>query len=179
LPVLGVMEFDVDDVNQLQNAGQFDEVVLHEMAHVLGFGSIWPDLNLLRGQGSIDPTFAGPSAGEAFLGAETLGTEYSGTIVPVENSGGLGTRDAHWRETVLGNELMTGFLNSGANPLSAITVASMRDEGYLADDTQADPFTFAAALRALSGPSIRLVEAPWSRPVRTISRGVIRRVLFR
>ena len=37
------------------------------------------------------------------------------------------------RESVLGSELMTGFLNPGENPLSAITINSLRDEGYLAD----------------------------------------------
>jgi hypothetical protein len=179
LPVVGLMQFDVDDVTQLQNQGQFDEVVLHEMGHVLGIGSLWEDLNLLLGKGSGDPSFSGASAGSAFFGAETVGNEFGGSIVPVENVGGVGTRDAHWRESVLGRELMTGFLNSGANPLSAITIASLRDEGYLADDTRADAFTFAAALRALSGPSLRLVEAPWTAPVRTIRRGVVQRVLFR
>jgi hypothetical protein len=29
--------------------------------------------------------------------------------VPVENSGGSGTRDAHWRESEFGNEVMTGY----------------------------------------------------------------------
>jgi hypothetical protein len=54
-----------------------------------------------------------------------------GEKVPVENSGGSGTTDGHWRESVLVNELMTGFLNAGqANPLSDVTVASLADLGY-------------------------------------------------
>ena len=44
--------------------------------------------------------------------------------------GGPGTRLSHWRESVLNNELMTGFLNLGENPLSRITAGSMRDLGY-------------------------------------------------
>jgi hypothetical protein len=43
---------------------------------------------------------------------------------------GPGTRLSHWRKSVLDNELMTGFLNLGENPLSRITAGSMRDLGY-------------------------------------------------
>jgi hypothetical protein len=63
------------------------------------------------------------------------------TGVPVENSGGAGTRDAHWRESVFNNELMTGYLNSGTNPLSRVTVASLADLGYQVDPNAADAFT--------------------------------------
>ncbi|HSP12855.1 MAG TPA: hypothetical protein VLO29_10035, partial [Salegentibacter sp.] len=37
---------------------------------------------------------------------------------------------SHWRESVLDNELLTGFINLGENPLSRITAGSMRDLGY-------------------------------------------------
>jgi hypothetical protein len=60
--------------------------------------------------------------------------------VPVENTGGLGTRNGHWRETTFGNELMTGFLNSGKNPLSRLTIASLRDLGYIVNLSVADPY---------------------------------------
>ena len=66
----------------------------------------------------------------------------SATSVPVENTGGSGTADAHWRESVFGNELMTGWLNSGiTNPLSRITVASMADLGYQVNMNAADSYT--------------------------------------
>ena len=38
-----------------------------------------------------------------------------------------GTVDAHWRELVFDNELMTGFINFGTNPLSGVTVSSLAD----------------------------------------------------
>jgi hypothetical protein len=96
----------------------------------------------------------------------------------VENTGGGGTRDVHWRESILTNELMTGFLNSGVNPLSAITVASFRDEGYLTNDANADPFVFGAALRAAAAEPLMLHLVPWSPFVRTIDRtGRVRRVI--
>jgi hypothetical protein len=99
--------------------------------------------------------------------------------VPVENTGGPGTRGSHWRESVFGNELMTGFIDAGSNPLSAVTAASLRDEGYLVDDAQSDPFSFLAAVRAVSGTSLRLEELPWALPIRTVSGGAVRRILFR
>jgi len=154
LPLHGVMFFDTADVALLEAQGAFDEVVLHEMAHVLGFGTLWrqpPPLNLLQGSGSADPYFAGLQAIAAFnrLG----GTSYTGgNKVPLENSGGPGTIEFHWRETVFGNELMTGFINLGApNPLSVLTVAAMGDEAYLVNYAAADPYTHAFTTAPVPG----------------------------
>jgi hypothetical protein len=61
--------------------------------------------------------------------------------VPVENTGGAGTRDSHWRESTFNNELMTGYLNNGSNPLSRITVASLADIGYQVDISRADAYS--------------------------------------
>jgi hypothetical protein len=43
--------------------------------------------------------------------------------VPVENSGGAGTRDSHWRDSIFVAEMMTGFVNVGGNPMSRMTIA--------------------------------------------------------
>src|SRR2546427_12876557 len=122
-PGVGVMHFDTADVAGLLAAGQFDDVVRHEMGHVLGFATIWPSLGLLSGAGGTDPHFVGAQATAAF--DRNGGQPYSaGAKVPVENCCGPGTRDGHWRETVFDTELMTGFLNGGVpNPLSVITTA--------------------------------------------------------
>ena len=50
--------------------------------------------------------------------------------LPIEGDFGPGTRFGHWDEAALNNELMTGFLNRGENPLSRITAGSMKDLGY-------------------------------------------------
>lgn len=60
--------------------------------------------------------------------------------VPVENTGGPGTRDAHWRETVFRNELMSGFIAEPGNPLSRLTVASLGDLGYEVDLEAGEPY---------------------------------------
>lgn len=52
---------------------------------------------------------------------------------PIETEGGEGTAGGHWDEECFGNELMTGYLESGenaSNPLSRITVAALEDIGY-------------------------------------------------
>ena len=70
LPLIGAMRFDTADVATLESAGQFDEVILHEMGHVLGFGTIWGPLGLLAdpaSAGGTDPHFVGPQAVAAWL----------------------------------------------------------------------------------------------------------------
>jgi len=148
LPACGIMEFDSADLAALEAGGQLDEVIIHEMGHVLGFGVIWDYLGLISGAGGADPRFLGAGATaqyEAIFGV-------SEGSVPVENTGGSGTRDSHWRESVLDNELMTGWINAGLNPLSSITVASFADMGYDVNLGAADPFLPALlADRAASG----------------------------
>ncbi len=125
LPVSGVMFFDVADLAFLDQIGLFEEVIVHEMGHVLGVGTLWDfgGRNLRRAE-ETNPYFAGKQA-NIFWNAE------GGTFeLPIEDMGGPGTRLGHWRESVLRNELMTGFLNLGENPLSRITAGSMRDLGY-------------------------------------------------
>jgi hypothetical protein len=60
--------------------------------------------------------------------------------VPVENTGGPGTADGHWRETVFRNELMSGFISAAGNPLSRLTAASLGDMGYKVDLAAAEPY---------------------------------------
>ncbi|HXH63750.1 MAG TPA: leishmanolysin-related zinc metalloendopeptidase, partial [Gemmatimonadales bacterium] len=137
--------------------------------HVLGFGTLWDpnDLNLLVGpaaQGGVDPHFVGAQALAAFDAAG--GTAYSGGAkVPVENQGGPGTADGHWRETVFGNELMTGYLNFGTNPLSAVTIASFGDEHYQVNDAAADIYTHSFFERAGPAPTLRLGADILRRPI--------------
>ncbi len=144
LPSYGFMSFDAADIGRLERIGVLDEVVLHEMAHVLGFvGFIWEDFRLLRNPASEgtspDTHFSGSLAIAAFNKAG--GSGYAGAKVPVENTVAGGMND-HWRQTVLGDELMTGLLNVARTnrPLSAITIQSLADLGYKVDLTAADSY---------------------------------------
>ena len=153
LPVLGLMQFDTDDLDLLATSGLLQQVILHEMGHVLGYGTIWSDFGLLADpslSGGTDPHFTGAQATAAFDAVG--GITYTATLkVPVEKTGGAGTADSHWRETVFHQELMTGFVQSGVNPLSRVSVASMGDLGYSVNLAGADPYTLAPGLRAFSG----------------------------
>jgi hypothetical protein len=152
LTILGAMRLDTDDLDALEAQGLLADVILHEMGHVLGFGTLWEMDSLLADAGGADPHFTGPGATLAFN--DEGGTSYSaGAKVPVENMGGPGTVDAHWRESVFDNELMTGFINFGTNPLSGVTVASLADEGYLVNVLGADAYSLAPAPTFRVGPS--------------------------
>jgi hypothetical protein len=157
LSVYGIMYFDTADLDFLESLGFFDEVVTHEMGHVLGFGTLW-DFNrsLLTGVGTTDPRFTGPLAIAAY---DRLGG--SGTV-PVEgDQGGAGTLYRHWDEATFYNELMTGFLNSGAsaNPLSSLSVAAMGDLGYVIDPSSGDRYQ----LPKTTGPNLA-VQASQAAP---------------
>lgn len=158
LTIVGGMRFDIADLAALEANGQLQSVMLHEMGHVLGIGTLWRLTNLLVGFQSADPFFTGPSALTVFPTLFGGGASYPGSPVPVENMGGPGTRDGHWRESILRNELMTGTINPGANPLSALSLASLRDLGYLVNDAVADFFEILPSLQAAppSGPVITL-----------------------
>lgn len=136
LPVKGIMQFDDADVTRLEDEGSFGDVILHEMAHVLGFGTLWIANDLINATGTNDPRFNGPAAAREFA---TLAPD-DGPFVPIANTGGAGTREGHWRELVFGNELLTGFLSGVDRPLSRMSVASFEDLGYEVDYTAADPF---------------------------------------
>lgn len=175
LPVIGVMAFDAADVATLESSNQLGNVILHEMGHVLGIGTMWSSLGLLvnpsTSSSTLDTSFGGANA---IAGFDAIGgTSYTGGAkVPVENTGGGGTMNAHWRESVLRNELMTGYLNAGSNPLSVLTVRSLADMGYTVDATSADPFFLTMTLRAPgTGNAVKLHDDLYIGPRFNLDRG--------
>ena len=188
LPVVGSMRFDVADLAFLEVNNEMVTVVLHEMGHVLGIGTLWGTLGLIQNPSlpsspGVDTHFTGPSAIAAFDAAG--GTGYTGgEKVPVENELSEGSGDVHWRESVLGEELMTPSLNSGqTNPLSAISTESLADLGYTVDSSGADPYSkaFTAPARApLGGRVIVLENDTYKGPLIVVdSSGRVLRVIRR
>lgn len=149
LTVVGVILLDSEDLATISPT-LAATVILHEMGHVLGFGTLWgpQQFDLLRNPSlpnspGVDTHFAGPRAIAAFDASG--GENYPNQKVPVENTqGGQGTRDSHWREGVMLNELMTGFVTEGLNPLSRITIASLEDLGYVVNLNAADAYSLPA-----------------------------------
>jgi len=134
VPTTGSMTFDTSDTPALIADGSYSAVILHEMAHVMGFGTLWTStFNNVYTNGTGQ-----------FLGANALAayrTEFNvplATFVPVELQYGGGTANGHWDEGTFGGsfpnennrELMTGFLDFPTT-LSRTTVESFRDIGYV------------------------------------------------
>lgn len=155
----GTMEFDIHDLPGLVGAGTLDDVVRHEMAHVLGFGTLWGFNHVYQdGTGVYTGSFA----------LATYRSEFNrpGALhVPIELGGSSGTADGHWDEVDNGGsntaivdsqgrdmrfELMTGWLDTPTFT-SRTTVASFYDIGYTVN-LSAVPEPAAVALWLLGIP---------------------------
>lgn len=175
LPAVGVMQFDEADIQNYIATGRFESVVLHEMNHVVGFGTIWEDKRLIKtpafdsagtATGSLDPRFSGAQAISQCQAAGGSANHCAlATGVAVELCGGLGTADGHWREMfttnctgtsnspvggtlAFDNELMTGYAEASgvAMPWSAMTIAQFQDLGYGVNLLAADQFSVPSLL---------------------------------
>lgn len=136
LTVYSTLVFDSADVGSF--ATQLTAIATHELGHSLGIGSLWKRKGLTSGSGTTDPRYVGTNGKREYL---SLGGQL--VTVPEENQGGAGTAEAHWREKTFNNELMTGYLNSGSNPLSRLSIAGLQDLGYSVDYTKADAYSSA------------------------------------
>lgn len=133
LPSTGAMTFDSADAQNQLNIGNWETIVLHEMMHALGFGTLWTLMDLTSGSvAGGDIRFTGTNATSVYQ------TEFSGIAgsdpgslfgVPVETDGGPGTAGGHWDEVLFDAEIMTGFVDQGGF-VSVMTIAALEDMGY-------------------------------------------------
>ena len=140
LPITGYMQFDTEHVDALQASGQWEGVILHELGHIIGVGSLWERMGLID---TTKSEFTGANAcreWQALTGCSSC--------PPVEDNGAAGTLGKHWEEDgsttlkAMDHELMTGYVE-GSNifmPLSTITVGSIDDTGYQVDYSKADAY---------------------------------------
>ena len=143
------------------------DLMLHEIAHVLGYGSLWRESGLVH-ELSGDTYFRGELAIQAFNVAG--GEDYSGNKVPVV-FGDLGgcSAGSHWRDDVFrgldrqfGAEVMEPVMER-EHALSAITIQSLADLGYVVDVSRADPYKLPASIStALTRPSSAKPVASYS-----------------
>lgn len=164
----GVMEFDTSDLGSMSSE-RLEFLILHEMAHVLGFNpSMWEVNGVVSGFVDVaDPgvDYYLEYIGEDGLAAYNIENGSSATFIGLEDEGSSGTRGAHWNEeTFLGSfsdqgnpELMTGWLGASAY-LSQTTLFSLQDVGWALASyaTQEVPVPaagglLAAAVLALGG----------------------------
>lgn len=102
------MQFDLDDFPELEANGVLKDVIIHEMGHALGIGSLW------EGNGLLVIDFGSRAPAPQYYGKYGL-QQYrieTGNLVapfvPVEQGGGAGTALGHWN-----NE---GFFNTLGQP---------------------------------------------------------------
>jgi hypothetical protein len=149
-PYHGSMQFDTADIASMERDGSLLSVIEHEIGHILGIGTLWSDRGLLTGAGTSNPRFTGQRATAEYNAIFGLHE----TSVPVENTGGAGTRDAHWRESVFSTEIMTGWAGPGTSlPLSRMTIASLADLGYQVDMSKANSYSRPIATASLQSSS--------------------------
>lgn len=137
LPATGIMSFDTADLANMEANGTLVDVITHEMGHVLGIGTLWHRKGLVVGTGTANPRFKGPLARKEY--GDLRGTQPR--HVPIEDQGGPGSREGHWRDSLFGDELMSSFIAGAKNPLSRLTIACLQDLGYQVDLSAAEPYT--------------------------------------
>lgn len=141
LPIISYMLFDTADVAGLINNGSFGDVVLHEMGHSLGYGTIWSTKGLTNTTNALNPFFTGTLANNAYINSNGGAASVGGRLaVPLQVTGGAGTALSHWEETIFQSEVMTGYITGTVRPLSLTTVEQFADLGYGVTPSAADPF---------------------------------------
>ncbi|WP_287409737.1 PKD domain-containing protein [Oceanithermus sp.] len=159
LPYFGIMKFDSADLDRMKQNGTLEVVILHEMGHVLGLGTLWEagpfaflNHNAASCQDASDVTYDGPAAMDAWHALGAVGE------VHVENTGGAGTKCGHWREATFDTELMTGWIDGAVAPLSRVTVGSLDDLGYAVNYAAADGYALPSGDLAQLAGGERLEE---------------------
>ena len=174
---LGIMRFDNADLQNIADNGRLGDVILHEMLHVMGIGTLWEVRGLLADKDSSDVRVTGALAAAACAN-DVGGSAVCVGSVPAENcldlavgqTCGAGTQNAHWKESIFRTELMTGYAGA-TNLMSRITVQALADLGYTVSLSAADAYTVPpAALMANTkggaGASLRESELTLPEPAR-------------
>lgn len=145
LPLLGSVSLNIVTYANLSDR-KLDDLLQHEVGHVLGIGVLWGRgtlAGLIDGDSSsLDPIFVGPAALTAF-GRLGRSARFTGRPVPLE----VGVR-GHWRRSAFGGELMAPALTNVAQPTSAVTVAALRDLGWIVEAEAYDEYALPDAVLA-------------------------------
>lgn len=135
IPVEGEMLIDSADIRDVVTEGGFFDLVLHELAHIIGFSNYYWVRNGAT-HGMNDTTYTGAHA----LSTYQREFDPAATFVPIEDKYGDGSAFNHWDLALFGNsggnqdnaELMTAFQSSSMY-VSDTTIASFADLGYTVD----------------------------------------------
>ncbi len=125
------MQFDPEDAITFQNLGLFDDIVIHEIAHAMGFGTLWTENRLNLGPLG---NFVGPFALKRYrIEAKKPNALY----VPVQKVLQVGGLGGHWDSddsfffdiNTFAGDVMVPFITD-APRVSETTWASFADLGF-------------------------------------------------
>lgn len=137
LPSEGYFRFDEADVAGSYSKGNFEDVIMHEVLHAMGFGTIWADKGLIEEVGG-QTRFTGEAATALYnsefaeIAANDAGSEFG---VPLSGD------DSHWNHNLFTREMMTSSLYGSGNYMSDMSIAALHDMGY--ETVLSDEFVYA------------------------------------
>jgi hypothetical protein len=114
-------------------------VLLHELFHCLGFGCSWTEPELVQPISGA-PHYVGKSALDEYRQL-LLKAGRAGDVkgIPLQPYGAKG-KTLHWSDDHFKNELMTTSFEQDQAPLSAMSIAALRDLGYTVNPAVAEPY---------------------------------------
>lgn len=145
-PFVGVVHLCISKAaSMLDEQAYYEVVVLHEMMHALGYGTIFnymkdmvqnTTVNEMKFQQIVSPKVV--DIAKKHFGCDSL----NGVLL--ENDGGEGTANSHWEITLYSGELMVGWISSTKpNKLTKLTLSWLEDTGiYEVDYTAAEELTY-------------------------------------
>ncbi len=166
----GEMSFDLADAGNLP---QFAATIRHEMAHVLGIGTLWEQNGIINITNNDENGLLQRRNGllqyvgrHGLRGFRDQSGHTRANYVPTENFGGPGTAFGHWAGGTSPNwffapangsrvELMTGFATGSPSFVSEATWGSLADVGWSVDG-------FNAGFGALGNTNTNLSPFPKS-----------------
>lgn len=129
---VGKVMLEADDFD---NQELFPSLFMHLTLHALGFGPRWPIWGLST---SDSAHYLGEQGNDGFV---EVGGDASQSIP-------LAAKKDHWDEVIFHDELMSPQLNNGEfNPLSVMTIKSLKDMGFHVNLGTADIYSIANSRR--------------------------------
>jgi hypothetical protein len=166
LSTRGTMQFDSADIAAMESNGSFMSVVMHEMAHVMGFGTLWA----LNG---VYQTGSGRYTGANAVAAARVEVNRPGlTFVPVELGGGAGTANGHWDERD-GGVCCTGFTNSSGQDATFELMTGWLNAPVFVSQTTLQSFVDIGYVAAAGPVSLAALAGEWESPMATLPVGLV------
>lgn len=145
-PYIGVVHLCISKaLSMMDEQAYYEVVVLHEMMHALGYGTIFDymtnmvektTVNDIEFQQIVTPKVV--QTAKKHFGCDIM------TGALLENDGGNGTANSHWEMTLYSGELMVGWISSTKpNKLTNMTLSWLEDTGlYEVDYSAAEELTY-------------------------------------